>query len=107
MGRRGGGRERVPICAFLSFPLPYRFHCLSVFVIFVLTPNSTSNPSLLTHPTHPKHPPPPHTLISVGFLSFGLGEPANLSFCTGAAFAGFGIGKLALYLRNPEWFESE
>ena len=46
----------------------------------------------------------PHR-FSVGFLSFGLGEPENLSFCTGLVFAGFGAAELALFLKYPEFFE--
>ena len=45
------------------------------------------------------------SLSSVGFLSFGLGEPENLSFCTGLVFAGFGAAELALFLKYPEFFE--
>ena len=44
-------------------------------------------------------------IIFVGFLSFGLGEPATLSFCTGLVFAGLGAGELALFLKFPEFFE--
>ena len=44
-------------------------------------------------------------MIFIAFLSFGLGEPATLSFITGLLLAGFGVGELTLYLKFPEMFE--
>lgn len=45
--------------------------------------------------------------FSVAFLSFGLGDPQTLSMITGVSLAGFGSLQVALYLKYPEFFESE
>ena len=42
---------------------------------------------------------------SIAFLSFGLGDPVNLSMGTGISFAAFGAATLSLYLKNPELFD--
>lgn len=42
---------------------------------------------------------------SIAFLSFGLGDPVNLSMGTGISFAAFGAGTLSLYLKYPELFD--
>jgi hypothetical protein len=44
---------------------------------------------------------------SIAFLSFGLQEPATLSFCTGLLLAFFGVGQILMYLKNPDLFDSE
>jgi hypothetical protein len=44
-------------------------------------------------------------LIFIGFLSFGLGAPATLTFVTGTFWALFGILILGLYLKYPELFD--
>lgn len=46
-------------------------------------------------------------IIFIGFLSFGLGEPQTLTIATGTCWACFGFLQLALYLKYPEWFETE
>ena len=43
-------------------------------------------------------------IIFIGFLSFGLGEPATLSTITGCLFATLGIAQVTCYLKYPEWF---
>lgn len=44
-------------------------------------------------------------IIFIAFLSFGLGEPATLSFITGLLLALFGVAELSLYLKFPEIFD--
>lgn len=44
-------------------------------------------------------------IIFIAFLSFGLGEPATLSFVTGLLLALFGVAELSLYLKFPEIFD--
>lgn len=44
-------------------------------------------------------------IIFIAFLSFGLGDPVNLTYATGGSLAVFGALKVALYLQYPEIFE--
>lgn len=44
-------------------------------------------------------------MCSVAFLSFGLGDPVNLTLATGISFASFGALTLSLYLKYPELFD--
>lgn len=44
-------------------------------------------------------------IIFIAFLSFGLGDPVNLTLFTGLSLAAFGACELALYLKYPELFD--
>lgn len=46
-------------------------------------------------------------IIFIAFLSFGLGDPASLTFATGFSLCMFGVLQLALYLKYPEMFDEQ
>lgn len=46
-------------------------------------------------------------IIFIAFLSFGLGDPESLTLATGVIWASFGAGQVALYLKYPEWFDTD
>eukprot|EP01036_Dinobryon_divergens_P025443 gene25443-33993_t len=46
-------------------------------------------------------------IIFIAFLSFGLDEPQSLTIMTGVIWACFGGIQVALYLKYPEWFDTD